>query len=343
MKALILTEYHRLEYGEMPEPQVGPGEVLLQVKACGICGSDIHGIDGSTGRRIPPIVMGHEACGEIVKLGEGVKGYAIGDKVTFDSTIYCGKCHYCRRGQINLCNNRRVLGVSCTEYRQHGAFAEYVAVPQHILYPIPAGLSFERAAMVEPLSIAFHAVRRTPLVLDDAVVVVGAGTIGLLLIQSLRAAGCGLIVAVDVEQHKLDLALQLGADHAFDAGRTDVPEEVLHLTERRGAEAAFEAVGLDSTFKTALGCLKKGGSLTLIGNIASSIDMALQSVVTREITLYGCCASSGEYPACLNMMARGTINVDVLISAVAPLSEGAHWFKRLYNKEKGLFKVILKP
>jgi len=139
MKALILTEYHRLEYGEMPEPQVGPGEVLLQVKACGICGSDIHGIDGSTGRRIPPIVMGHEACGEIVKLGEGVKGYAIGDKVTFDSTIYCGKCHYCRRGQINLCNNRRVLGVSCTEYRQHGAFAEYVAVPQHILYPIPAG------------------------------------------------------------------------------------------------------------------------------------------------------------------------------------------------------------
>lgn len=102
-------------------------------------------------------------------------------------------------------------------------------------------------------------------------------------------------------------------------------------------------MGLDSTFKTALGCLKKGGSLTLIGNIASSIDMALQSVVTREITLYGCCASSGEYPACLNMMARGTINVDVLISAVAPLSEGAHWFKRLYNKEKGLFKVILKP
>ena len=134
MKALILKEYNNLAYEDVPKPKIGRNEVLIRVKACGICGSDVHGIDGSTGRRIPPLIMGHEASGIIEDTGTDVKDFSAGDRVTFDSTIYCGVCHFCRRGLINLCDNRRVLGVSCDEYRQHGAFAEYVAVPQHILY-----------------------------------------------------------------------------------------------------------------------------------------------------------------------------------------------------------------
>ncbi len=153
MKALVLKEYDHFEYEDVPDPVVGRDDVLIQVKACGICGSDVHGMDGSTGRRIPPIVMGHEASGVVAETGANVTAWKTGDRVTFDSTIYCGTCLFCRRGQTNLCDNRRVLRVSCGEYHQNGAFAEYVAVPDHIVYGLPENLSFERAAMVEATSV----------------------------------------------------------------------------------------------------------------------------------------------------------------------------------------------
>ncbi|MFN2231860.1 MAG: alcohol dehydrogenase catalytic domain-containing protein, partial [Anaerolineae bacterium] len=172
MKALLLQAYNDFIYTDVAEPAIGPEEVLVEVRACGICGSDVHGMDGSSGRRIPPIIMGHEAAGVIVETGPEVTGWQVGDRVTFDSTVYCGKCYFCRRGEINLCDNRRVLGVSCDEYRRHGAFAEYVAIPQHILYRLPEGLAFEQAAMVEALSIAFHAVGRRSVTLDETAVVV---------------------------------------------------------------------------------------------------------------------------------------------------------------------------
>ena len=343
MKALVLKEYNFFEYEEVPIPAIMNNDVLIQVKACGICGSDVHGMDGSTGRRIPPLIMGHEASGIIVDTGAGVTQFKKGDRVTFDSTIYCGTCYFCRRGNINLCDNRRVLGVSCDEYRQHGAFAEYVAVPQHIVYPLPDGLSFEHASMVEPLSVAFHAVERTPKSLNDTAVVVGSGMIGLLTIQALRAAGCGTIIAVDVDKDRLKQAQNLGADIGLNSQSEDVIEKIKHITDGRRADSAFEIVGTTPAFKTALVSLRKGGHLTLVGNLSPHIEMPLQIAVTREITLYGSCASCGEYPACLDMMARGSVNVGVLISATAPLSEGASWFKRLYGREPGLMKVILKP
>lgn len=343
MKALILTDYHQLEYKDVPEPQLGPEDVLVRVKGCGICGSDVHGLDGSTGRRIPPVIMGHEAAGVIAEVGEHVTQWRQGERVTFDSTIYCGACHFCRRGAINLCDHRRVLGVSCEDYRQNGAFAEYIAIPQRILYQLPENISFEQAAMVEALSIALHAVQRPPISLNDTAVVVGAGMIGLLIIQSLRAAGCGRIIAVDLDQGRLDLACQLGADESLNPDAVDVVAHVLERTAGRGADLAFEAVGVNPTFQLAIHSLRKGGSLSLVGNLDPMTDFPLQSVVTRELTLYGSCASQGEYPACLDMIARGVIDVDGMISTVAPLAEGAAWFERLYRREPGLLKVILTP
>ncbi|MBN1997191.1 galactitol-1-phosphate 5-dehydrogenase [candidate division KSB1 bacterium] len=343
MKALVLTEYFKFEYKDMPDPVPGPDDVLVQVKACGICGSDIHGFDGSTGRRIPPIIMGHEASGMISDTGANVSAYKTGNRVTFDSTIYCGKCFFCQTGKINLCDNRRVLGVSCKEYRQHGALAEYVVVPQHILHPLPHTVRFEQAAMVEPCSIAVHAVKRTPISLDDMVLVVGTGMIGLLVIQALRAAGCGTIVAVDIEKDKLDLACQLGAGYGVNPALENVEEKILQLTNGRGVDVAFDVVGTTQAFATALKAVRKGGSVTLVGNLSPSVEMALQWTVTREITLYGSCASQGEYTACLEMMSRGDMNVDILLGAVAPLAEGGDWFQKLYKKEKGLYKVILQP
>jgi L-iditol 2-dehydrogenase len=343
MKALVLKEYKKLTYEDVPAPECGPNEVLVAVKACGICGSDVHGMDGSTGRRRPPIIMGHEAAGVIAEVGRAVNGWKRGDRVTFDSTIYCGACEFCRRGHINLCDNRRVLGVSCEDYRQHGAFAEYVVVPQHILYRLPDGLSFENAAMVEPVSIAFHAVRRAPPVLNDTAVVVGAGMIGLFVIQALRLAGCGKIIAVDVVPDKLKMARELGASHTVNSGAEDAVARVQGLTGGFGADLAVEAVGMTQTVEMAVRCLRKGGSVTLVGNVSPRIELPLQVAVTRELTLYGSCASSGEYPACLDMLARGSVNAAPILSAVAPLADGASWFDRLYRKEPGLLKVILKP
>lgn len=343
MQALVLVASNRLEVQDRPLPRLGDDELLVKVAACGICGSDVHGMDGSTGRRRPPIVMGHEAAGVVVEMGEGVKGWARGDRVTFDSTIYCGACWFCRRGRINLCDHRRVLGVSCDEYRRDGAFAQYVAVPQRILYRLPDAVTFEHAAMVEPLSVALHAVGRTRICLDDTAVVVGAGMIGLLVIQALRVAGCGQILAVDLDPQRVELACRLGADAGLQSDRLDMPAEVLRRTGNRGADLVYEVVGVSPTVHMAAACLRKGGQLALIGNLAPQVDFPLQAAVTRELTFRGSCASCGEYPACLDLMARGAIDLGPLISAVAPLAEGPEWFHRLRAGGEGLIKVILKP
>lgn len=208
---------------------------------------------------------------------------------------------------------------------------------------MPEQVSFERGAMVEPLSIAFHALKRSPVSLHDTAVVLGAGMIGLLIIQLLKLAGCGRIIAVDKIQNKLKLAKKFGTDAGLNADEVNVQEAVLNLTEMRGADVAFEVVGIGATLQSAIACLKKGGALTMVGNLKPTVDFPLQSVVTRQISLYGSCASAGEYPECLDLIASGKVDVDSFISAVAPLEEGADWFNRLYAGEAGLMKVILKP
>ena len=343
MKALVLKDYKQFACEDVPAPVAGPADVIVAVKACGICGSDVHGMDGSTDRRRPPIIMGHEAAGIISSVGNGVTGWKAGDRVTFDSTIYCGHCEFCRRGLINLCDHRRVLGVSCEDYRQNGAFAEYVAVPQHILYRLPDGLTFEHAALVEPFAIALHAIRRAPPTLNDTVVVVGAGMIGLALVQALSQAGCGRLIAVDIATDKLALAAKCGATNTINSSTEDAPAAILRLTQGLGADLAFEAVGVPATVNLTLRCLRKGGAATLIGNVTPKVEFPLQTAVTRELTIHGSCASQGEYPACLDMLARGALRAAPLISATAPLAEGAAWFDRLYRREAGLLKVVLKP
>lgn len=343
MKALLLQEYKQLEVTDFPDPEVGDRDVLVAVQACGICGSDVHGFDGSSGRRIPPLVMGHEASGVVAAVGQAVDRFQVGDRVTFDSMVSCGQCHFCGRGQINLCDNRRVLGVSCGDYRRHGAFAELVAVPDHIVYSLPEELPFAHAAMIEAISVAVHAANVTPVSLGDSAVVVGTGMIGLLVIQTLKLAGCSQIIAVDLDDAKLELARQLGATDHLNAKECDVPEEVLKRTEDRGADIAAEVVGATATVQSAIASVRKGGAVTLVGNLAPSIDLPLQSVVTREITLYGSCASSGEYPACIDLLNRKAIQVEPLISARTSLADAPGWFDRLYAAEPGLMKVIVEP
>jgi L-iditol 2-dehydrogenase len=343
MKALLLEEYRKLTITDMPQPKVGDHDVLVQIKACGICGSDIHGFDGSSGRRIPPLIMGHEAAGVVTDTGSAVTQVKKGDRVTFDSMLSCGNCYFCGRNEMNLCENRRVLGVSCEDYRQHGCFAEYAVVPEHIIYPMPDNLSFEHAAMIEPVSVAVHAVKRTPISKGDTAAVIGAGMIGLLVVQALKAAGCFKVIAVDLADEKLKLAQELGADFGINPKSTDTVQAIQDATDGRGADITMEVVGATATVKSAIESTRKGGHVTLVGNLAPEVGFPLQSVVTREITIYGSCASNGEYPECIDLLARGIIKVDSLISAKVPLEEGADWFDRLYAAEAGLMKVILQP
>jgi L-iditol 2-dehydrogenase len=343
MKALLLKEYRSLEVVDFPQPEVGPHEVLVRVGACGICGSDVHGYDGSTGRRIPPLVMGHEAAGVIEKVGGEVRDFAVGDRVTFDSTVSCGQCEFCRSGRINLCDNRQVLGVSCGDYRRHGAFAEYVAVPTRILYKLPDALPLEHAALIEAVSVAVHAVKRSPPMLDDDVVIVGSGMIGLLVIQVLRHYGCRRLIAVDIDDNRLSLAKRLGATDVINAKDQDAVKRIAEMTEGRGVAASWEAVGATPTVQTAIQCVRKGGTVTLVGNVSPAVELPLQAVVTRELTLHGSCASSGEYPECIDLIASGAVDVTPLLSATTSLNEAPRWFERLYAREPGLMKVVVKP
>ncbi|HEV2133603.1 MAG TPA: galactitol-1-phosphate 5-dehydrogenase [Terracidiphilus sp.] len=343
MKALLLSENSHLEMAELPQPAFGRDEVLVRVAACGICGSDVHGYDGSSGRRIPPLVMGHEAAGTVAAVGGEVTGYKEGDRVTFDSTVYCGECDFCRRDEANLCDNRQVIGVSCGDYRRHGAFADYVVVPARILYHLPDNFAFTEAAMLEAVSVALHAVRVSEVQRGSSALVIGAGMIGLLTLQAARAAGCGKVFIADVDATRLELARQLGADETLHRSGEELVAEVKKLTGGQGVDVSYEAVGRNETVSAAIDATRKGGTVTLIGNIRPEVTLPLQKVVSRQIRLQGSCASAGEYPQAIEMIADGRIKVKPLITAVASLEEGPQWFERLHAGEPNLMKVVLSP
>ena len=352
MKALTLIAPSTFEFGEAPNPKPSRGEVLVDVKACGICGSDLHGMDGRSGRRIPPIIMGHEAAGEIVSLGEGVSDYKIGDRVTFDSTEFCGGCPDCKAGFINLCINRKVLGVSCADFRRHGCFAEQVVLPQRLLYRLPDALSYEKAAFAEPVSIALHAVNlapkpnansSAPAERQECAVVVGAGLIGLLVLQALKARGWQRVYAVDLDDSRLALAKKLGAEEVFNAKEDGLSMKLRALSGGDGVDASFEVVGAAAPLDLAIMSVRKGGTVVLVGNLQPSVPFPLQQVVTRQITLRGSCSCAGEYPEAIQRIQDGSIQVEPLLSIVAPLSEGAEWFHKATQPGNGLLKVVLKP
>jgi L-iditol 2-dehydrogenase len=243
----------------------------------------------------------------------------------------------------NLSDGREVVGVSTPQFRRNGAFAEFVVVPQHILYAIPDGVSFTQAALVEPVAVALHALSLTPIQINDTAVVVGSGMIGLFVIQALKLAGCSQIIAIDLDDDRLALAQKLGATHAFRGDSDNVAGQVQALTHDRGADVAFEVVGIGPTVQTAIACVRKGATVTLVGNLSPKIEIPLQAIVTQQIRLQGSCAINGEYEAALALISSGRIDVTAILSAEAPLTEGAEWFNRLHAKEKGLIKVVLKP
>jgi len=343
MKALVYTGPYCFEYKEFPDPVAGDDDVLIRVKACGICGSDVHGCTGKTGRRIPPLIMGHEAAGVVEDVGKNVSGFERGDRVCFDSTVYCNTCGACQSGLFNRCVERQVLGVSVPAFKRHGAFAEYVAVPSWIVSKIPDHLSFIDASLLEPASIGTHAANRAPISKDDTVLVIGAGTIGLFILQGCKLRGAARAIVADINEFRLGVAKQLGADVLINPLKSDLKEVVLKETKDKGVDVALEAVGYAKTFAGAVSVTKTGGHIVAVGNLEQKAEFDLQQLVAREHTFIGSYASSGEFRDCIELFASGQLNVEPLISDVRPLEEGPRAFERLLKAEENLLKIVLEP
>lgn len=337
------TKPYCLKYLDVPEPQTGDDDVMIRVKACGICGSDVQGYTGRTGRRIPPVIMGDEAAGIVEKAGRNAGQFKGGDRVCFDSTVYCNRCLPCRSGFYNRCVSRQVLGVSTPHFKRDGAFAEYVSVPWWIVSEIPENMSFAEAAMLEPVSIAMHAVNRTVILDDDTVLVIGAGTIGLFLIQAAKLKNAGRVIAADINEFRLKMAKRLGADELVNPAKTGLVDTVLGLTGKKGVDAAIEAVGFAETFRSAAAATKTGGFVTAVGNLEKMVEFDLQDFISRELTFCGSYASAGEFRDCIGLVASGKINVGPLISGRLPLKEGGRAFERLLEGKENLLKIILEP
>lgn len=332
MKALVFTAPHTFEYQDVPRPEPAPDEVLVEVKACAICGSDVHGSSGENGRRIPPLVMGHEASGTIAQLGEAVQSWAVGDRVTFDSTEYCGCCWFCTHGMHNLCAQRRIVGVACTEYRKNGAMAQYIAVKARTLYALPPTVSFEQGCLVEPFAVGMHAVLRSGLAAGQTAAVIGDGT------------------------HWPD-----DPDCRKKSGRTG-----LHKRPPRPAHAAGRTAGCTGLRSAAAAhrrarcrCgvrCRRFPKLLYTGHGAGAqgrthhghwqprrtIDFPLQRCITEQIDVQFSYSSAGEYPVCLQAIAEGRAGLTGLWQSF-PLAEGAQVFDRLVHRDESLTKAVLIP
>ena len=336
MKALMYRGPWKMPVEELDEPAPTAGKVVVDVQAVGICGSDVHGFTGNSGRRTPGIVMGHEFAGTISELGPEVEGYAVGDGVVVMPlySVAAGVDPY----PLNLSPHRRLTGMN-----EHGAYAQRVAVRAAQLFPKPAGLSWQRAALCEPMAVTLHAARITPINPMQKVAVIGAGPIGLLTMLAARLKGAGTVIVVDRSVHRLELAEELGADAVINVDGTDADAAIREMTGG-GVDVAFEAVGISSTARLSVEVTRNGGNITWIGNNARMIEVDMQSIVTREMSVRGSYGfDETDFAAAIEALSSGRLNVDPLVEEIAPLDDGPEIFRSLAAGENDLVKIILKP
>ncbi len=315
MKALLMKAFHEHVLVEMPVPWIElPDDVLIEIKAAGVCGSDLHGYTGQSGRRTPPLVMGHEATGRVVETGEGVHDLPAGTRVAIHPIVDAGGV-------------RRLMGKDAP-----GAFAEYVVWPARNLVRLPDTVTFDEGALVEPLAVAVRAVNRANLDLEGATsaVVVGAGTIGLLVASVLKRRGVATVVISDPSPERRAVAQRMGVGVTLDPLEAGFAETVLDLTDGRGADVAFEAVGIGATVAQAHAAVKYGGTVVWIGNNVRMIDVDMQQVVTRELSVLGTYAmSDDDFVDALGLLEAGAVDTASLINRRATLEEGPALFDEL--------------
>lgn len=338
MKGIVYEGPNKLTYKEVKNVFPSKDEVKLRVKACGVCGSDIHGYMGLTGRRIAPMIMGHEFSGEIVEMGENVTTYKVGDKVAVYPVDFCGECELCQKGDFHLCLNKRAYGVLDVD----GAFAEYICVPAKCCFPLNKDTSYSVGALVEPLAVAYRGVEHARDLQGKIVSIVGAGTIGLLALACVKRKHPARIIVSDINEHRLDIAQKMGADLIINPQKEDFRSKIAAYTDHNGVDTAIEAVGTTATVQQTLASLKFGGTAIWIGNNKPMVEINMQEVVTRELKIYGSFLYGyEEFKTVVNLLNEGSLTVKPLISKEISLEEVPEYFEKLAHTPGDLIKVIV--
>jgi len=339
VKAAVWYGGKDIRIEDLPKPEIKEDEVLVKVKAAGICGSELHAYEGISERRKPPLVMGHEFAGEVAGVGRRVEGFQKGDRIVIEPITRCGICEQCQRGRGNICRNVKLLGLHV-----NGAFAEYVPAPARNCYKLPDNVSFEEASTVEPLAVAVHAANRTPIKLGDNVVVVGAGVIGLMALQVARLMGANKVFVTDIVDYRLNFAKKLGTDKIINSKVEEPVKKVMELTGTKGADVVLEAVGIQSTVQQAISMVGIGGRITVIGMLEKVMPIGMLDIVVKELDLKGSYGYvSDEFKAALDLISGRKVDVKSLVTNVLPLSDTAQGFELLHKKVDGVVKVVLKP
>ncbi len=340
MKALYYIGIKTLELREVDLPIPCDGEYLIKVKANGICGSDFEGYLGKTGRRTPPMIMGHEFSG-IIDQAPPDGAYAVGQHVVVFPKPYCGVCELCQQGMVNVCPEGICMGVLNAD----GSMCEYITIEEKYIIPFD-GISFQEAAMTEPLAVAYRSVYKISdeqIKQANHIIVIGAGTIGLLALVLLKYRGARHVIVSDASDSRLEAAKFLGADSSINPRKESFTDVMLKITDGKGCDYSIEAVGIAPTAQNSVECLKIGGTAIWIGNAAKLVDINMQDIVTRELTIRGNYVYDLEgFKESLRLLAQGKIDVKPLITHRYDLTDGINAFKDLENNADGkMLKVIL--
>jgi threonine dehydrogenase-like Zn-dependent dehydrogenase len=341
MRVARLYAAHDLRLEEMPRPTPAAGQVLIEVRACSICGSDVHAYQGHHPRLTLPRVLGHEFAGVIAATGPGVTGLPPGTAVCSDIDLSCGRCRPCRAGRGNICVALRTLG-----FDADGAYAEFVTVPAANIYRLPEGVGFDEGAVVQTLGIGYHAVaHRAEVKPGQRVVILGSGPIGLSILAAAKALG-GRVGMTDFDPFRLDLARRMGADATWPAGGDDLVGRVLDWTDGEGADTVFEAVGgdQDATLGVASQVARRGGLLVMVGTFtANRATLRAAEFKDRELELRGSRGNHQAFGPCLDLLAAGKLDPTPMITHRLPLADAEGGLTRLKRREPGMVKVVLRP
>lgn len=340
-RAAVLSGPETLCMTHVPIPQIGPEEVLVQVKACSLCGSDLHAYLGHLSRIIFPRVLGHEFSGIIAQKGQKVFGWQIGQRVCCSVDVPCKTCELCCAGRWNLCENLETIG-----FERDGAYSEYVKVPQENLHLLPDSLSFEEASMIQTLSIAYNAVKRRGAVrIQDHVIILGCGPIGLCALAVAKASGAKVYM-VDILQHRLDTANAMGADQTFNAAKVDVVKGVLDLEGGRGVDKVIEAAGGEQQMTAVLATqlVKRGGIVVVAGTFFDDLaPMRINEIKSRELDVRGARGDVRDFSACIDLVASGKIRLDRMISHRLRLEDTEKGLRMMIAKDENVVKIIMTP
>lgn len=332
-----IYEPFKVHFLERPVPELAPDEVLVKVKASAICGSDLHIARGLHPSAPLPVTIGHEFSGDVAEVGSDVHSVKVGERVTVEPCIVCGKCDACRHGEYGYCEH-----ISFTYRNGDGAMADYVVVKEPYVYQLPDYLTYETGALIEPLSVATHAVRRADIRLGETVLIIGAGAIGMMVAAMCRRSGAAEIIIADFSDQRLEMALQVGATVAVNSGREDLEAAVERITHGKGVDKSFECVGRESCLLQAIMTLKHNGTATVVGIYEKPpTQFPVSRLVTHEIKIQGAQGYCWDFP--IAIAAARDIPLEKFITHVFPLEQLQQALDTALDRNSGSIKVLLKP